>query len=107
MHKNGAANPAGLHGQNAAAPERKYSSRPRNLLIFKAMATLLFWKAFHRNHGISRACGANTGDINKVIHRNSEFLKIRLANQALAVQIAESFEHRAHRLAQFWGFSRA
>ena len=47
---------------------------------------------------------ANTGDINKVIHRNSGFLAKPQSNQALAAYIAEKTEHAGASLTQIKGF---
>jgi hypothetical protein len=44
--------------------------------------------ATHQKHGFSRLWRRSTGDINKVIHRNSGFVQKTPSNQRLADQTA-------------------
>jgi hypothetical protein len=72
-------------------------------LISNDLHDLLFLRAFQPKRHLSRTCETNTGDINKVIHRNFGFLAKPLSNQALAGQTAKNPEQAVHRLAQIWG----
>jgi hypothetical protein len=107
MHKTGAAHAPPARNGKACEKKRKDSQPPRKSLISNECTALHFLQAIHRKHGVSRACEANTGDINKVIHRNSGFLTNSQLNQALAGQTAQNVEHAPPPLAQKWGCSGA